>query len=121
VNSQAVTQVRALEQLWADAIGSCKMDVLGQMLGDDLTFVHATGVLDTKKGYLEKALANGIERAEIRPDSVRVHGDVAVVNGTLRLKFKGKEMSGWIVYTRVYVRRPSGWELIANHGTDCPR
>lgn len=111
-------EVIAVERRWADADQSCDVAALERMLSPNLTFVHTTGATDDRRGFLEKVTGCPFTRVESRPSQVRVMGDAALVIGALRLTPKGGGPGQWIPYTRVYVREPSGWLLLAHQGTD---
>jgi ketosteroid isomerase-like protein len=113
-----VAVVRGAEARWARATEKCDVAALSGMFSDSLVYVHTTGVADDKRGYMRKVSACPIKRVEIAPSSIQVLGDVAVVHGTLRLTFKGREPGNRITYTRVYVRGRPGWQLLASQGTD---
>jgi len=114
------TAIVAAELRWAEADVACDTSAMARLLSDSLVFVHTDGTADGKRGFLAKAAGCQVAHVEIVPTSVRVFGDVAIVDGTLRMTFKGREpgpASPPGTYTRVYVRSGSRWLLLAHHST----
>lgn len=110
----------AAEHRWADANVACDTSKMAGVLSDSLVFVHTDGATDGKRAYLMKVIGCQVARVEITPTSVYILGDVAVVDGSLRMTFKGREANppnppG--TYSRVYVRSGSGWLMFAHHST----
>lgn len=98
------------------------MAALGELLADDLTYVHASGKLDGKASllasigrdyaYLES------ERGEL---TVRVFGDTAVMTGPakflLKLAAKPDPVTVPCNVTQVWVRQNGSWRMAAYHGS----
>ena len=98
------------------------MALLGTMLTDDMTYVHASGKLDTKAtllasigrdySYLES------ERGEL---SVRVFGDTAVMTGPAKFLLKVSSKPDPVTVpcnvTQVWVRQGETWRMAAYHGS----
>lgn len=110
----------AAEHEWADANVACDTSAMASVLSDSLMFVHTDGAADGKRAYLTKVASCRVARVEITPTSVHILGDVALVDGLLRMSFKGREANtpnqpG--TYSRVYVRSGSRWVLFAHHNT----
>ena len=109
----------AAERRWADANVACDTSRMAGALSDSLLFVHTDGAVDGKRAYLTRASGCQVARVEITPTLVRILGDVAVVDGFLRMTFKGREPNtnppG--TYSRVYVRSGSQWLMFAHHST----
>ena len=112
--------VVATEHRWANANVACDTSMMADVLSDSLRFVHTDGAADGKRAYLMKVSGCQVAGVEITPTSVQILGDVAVVDGSLRMTFKGREPSppnppG--TYSRVYVRSGSRWLMFAHHST----
>jgi ketosteroid isomerase-like protein len=97
----------ALERIWAD----------------DYTFINASGVVVTKAERLAnlKSGATNLSTIEMDPDmKIRVYGgDVAVAINRVTLKgqYSGKETSGQFQSSIVFVKMPTGWQLVCNQIT----
>lgn len=110
----------AAEHRWADANVACDSSAMASVLSDSLVFVHTDGTADGKRAYLRKVTGCQVARVDITPTSVHILGDVAIVDGLLRMTFKGRETNPAIppaTYSRVYVRSESRWVMFAHHST----
>jgi ketosteroid isomerase-like protein len=73
------------------------------------------GAVNTRDEQLEEApkkvIAYQIQDEDPGTQTVRVHGDTAVVTARLRIRgtMSGKESDRRLWFTDVYVRTPSGW------------
>ena len=96
----------ALEQIWAD----------------DYTFVNGAGEVLSKPQRLQniKSGATSLDSVTQGADvKVRTYRDTAVVTSRVTIKgqYSGKEASGQYRSMLVWLRGPSGWQLIANQLT----
>jgi ketosteroid isomerase-like protein len=95
--------------------------VLKGVYADDFYFLHATGNIDSKASWLRSVASPTNVMASREHDSMEVelHGDVALVAGTLTVRFpSGSTRSGYAVrYIRLYARRPVGWQLLSHRST----
>ena len=107
----------AVEHRWADANVACDSSAMASVLSDSLVFVHTNGAADGKRAYLTKVTGCQVARVEITPTTVHILGDVAIVDGLLRMAFKGRETNPPGTYSRVYVRSDSRWVMFAHHST----
>jgi ketosteroid isomerase-like protein len=110
----------AAEHRWADANIACDTSAMASVLSDNLMFVHTDGNADGKQAYLTKVSGCQVARVEITPTSVHILGDVAIVDGLLRMTFKGRETNALNppgTYSRVYVRSGSRWVMFGHHST----
>src|SRR5215207_3460669 len=57
---------------------------------NDFYFLHATGMLDSKQSWIEKSVraAQPLRSREHDSTSIELHGDVALVSGTLTVLFQ---------------------------------
>jgi ketosteroid isomerase-like protein len=113
--------VIAAEHRWAEANVACDTAMMAGVLSDSLVFAHTDGAVDGKRAYLIKVGGCQVAHVDITPTSVHVLGDVAVVDGSLRMTFKGREATPSATppgtYSRVYVRAGSKWVMFAHHST----
>ena len=110
--------VRRLEAQRAEALVKGDVAALGRILGDDLTYLHGSGVLDTKESLLA-SIASGrmkyvaFEESDLK---VRVYGGAAVLTGKLAVKAKrgDENLDLKLGLTGVYAKGASGaWRLVA--------
>ena len=122
----AIREVRAAEARRCSAIGQRDREALNDVLSDDLTYLHSTGLLERKDDYIMTSIAGtprSVERGEI---DVRLFGDVAVVTGDyeVRVEPDAESPEGTVVEAtglQVWVRREGKWRLTAHQGTPKPR
>lgn len=119
-NDSRVSQLLALEAKRNIALLNKDMEFLESALDDDLTYVHASGKIDSKRTLLEnieKNLTYSIcERGELH---VRVFGDVGVMTGSTKIVTHRHGASSPTVIdgniTQVWVLRGGSWRMVAYH------
>ena len=97
---------------------------LDAALADDLTYVHSTARLETKKEHIDNLRGGRPHYRGIAPRdrTVRVHGSVGLVNGTsaMHVERDGKAQDFTVRYLAVYQKQASGWRMIAWQSTRVP-
>lgn len=121
----AAKEVLAADEARYAAMIAEDFPALDRLLADDLLYTHSTAVTDTKAQYLH-ALKSGKYRykASRREGvSVKVHGDVAIVNGRafIDVDVDGTPKSLSSVFVNAWVRTPSGWRMTAWQSTAVPK
>jgi hypothetical protein len=95
---------------------------LETLLGNDLTYVHSNGMLDTKASYID-SLRSGASRyltMDMSDVSVRaLSEDVAVINAKFeaRVLVRGGEVNPKPRVLMVYARRDGRWQMVAWQST----
>jgi ketosteroid isomerase-like protein len=111
--SQAVQQV---ERDWTDAEKAVDIDKLSAILADDWVGLGYSGEKETKHGFLEavKSGKTKLDSFEFGPMSVKVLGNVAVVQGsdTETSTSNGKDSSGKYAWMDVFVKRNGNWVAV---------
>jgi hypothetical protein len=122
--SEAVKQVMAVEQARAAALDRSDVPALGQILADDLTYVHASGRVDTKLSLLAAIGSGQLHYISWEPANlnVRVSGDSAVINGEYLvrvsdLRVQPDPFNVNVFFLTVYARRDGRWQQIAWEST----
>jgi ketosteroid isomerase-like protein len=94
---------------------------LEQLLGDDLTYVHSNGMLDTKESYIGSLRAGNsryltMDMSEV---SVRSLGDTALINAKFnaRVQVRDREVNPQARVLIVYAKRDGRWQMIAWEST----
>jgi len=91
---------------------------LEKLLGDDLTYVHSDGLLESK-GDVIKSVVSGkaaVDKIEFLPDTdVRVHGKTAFVAGKEDLWHPTSVVHMHVLH--VWEKGPQGWQLVARQAT----
>lgn len=118
--AQDKASIIALDKQWSDAIVKSDTATLEKLLADDLIYVHATGIVDTKQSYIAKIK----ERRQIyksfeqHKPTVNVYKDSAVSFSYVRVT--GTNQAGAfddkIMLIHFWVKQPAGWRL-AGHQT----
>ena len=122
ISSAAETaEILRIEKQWA--VDAVKGDTaaLSSIFSDDLKYVHATGVVETKQALLSAlesrtAVYQAIDSEDV---DVRVIGDVAVVTSKTRIHVKigGQEIKLQALFLRVYLKEIGSWRLAYHQGT----
>ena len=94
---------------------------LAALLGDDLTYVHSNGMLDTKTSYIE-GLRSGASRyltMDMSDVTVRAMSDTAVINAKFdaRVLVRGNEVNPKPRVLIVYAKRDGRWQMVAWQST----
>ena len=102
------------------------VEALGRLLPDDLTYTHASGVVDTKASLLASIKSGKLKYKSIDPGQphVRIYGNTAVLTGTATVQVEST-MAGpapfQIHFTDVYVKKGTGpWQAVAWQSTRPP-
>lgn len=94
---------------------------LKRLYAADFYFLHATGRVDSRTTWLRSVgnPANVMASREHDSVDVELHNNVAVVAGTLTVRFPpGSTRQAYAVrYIRVYAVRPNGWQLLSHRST----
>jgi ketosteroid isomerase-like protein len=118
--AQTKQEILALDQAWYTAILKKDTATLEKLLAPDLVYAHASGVVDTKKTYIEKISGGKQVYASFEQKNVTVnlYGTTAVTHSWARVtgvnpqgKFDDK-----IMMLHVWVQRGGAW-LLAGHQT----
>ncbi len=124
-----MTQAAEAEVLRADdrrfeAMRKGDWAALDAALADDLTYVHSTARLESKKEHLANLSAGKPHYRGIAPRDrhVRVHGNVGLVNGVseMHVDNAGKEQRFTIRYLAVYAKAGEQWRMLAWQSTRQP-
>jgi len=114
---------RIEEQRFA-AMLSADTVTLDRLLASDLTYVHSNGKLESKQELVGAIKAGSLKYKVIAPEDVhvRLYDSTAVVTGRCRFEVEssGAEIKLQVRYTDVYVKKASGWQLVAWESTRIP-
>ena len=111
----------ALDSERANAMIQRDLATLDRVLGNDLTFIHASGLLESKAELLAdfksgKRRYISITNSDV---NVRVIDKVAIITArsNVRVVHEGKESNLSLRVTEAYAKRKGGWQLIAYQST----
>jgi ketosteroid isomerase-like protein len=119
----AEQEVRQMIEQYRTALTKGDTAALERIWADDYTFINASGAVLTKAERLanQKSGATKLGTVEMDPDmKIRVYGgDVAIAINRVTLKgqYSGKATSGQFQSSIVFVKMPTGWQLVCNQIT----
>jgi len=119
----AEQEVRQMIEQYRNALTKGDTAALERIWADDYTFINASGAVLTKAERLanQKSGATKLGTIEMDPDTkIRVYGgDVAIAINRVTLKgqYSGKATSGQFQSSIVFVKMPTGWQLVCNQIT----
>jgi ketosteroid isomerase-like protein len=97
---------------------------LDAALADDLTYVHSSARLESKKEHLANLRAGKPHYRGIAPRErhARVHGDVGIVNGVsdMHVENAGKEQRFTVRYLAIYTKIGEQWRMLGWQSTRVP-
>jgi hypothetical protein len=113
-------QVLAVEKARVAAVLTRDVKKLDTICGDDLTYIHASGRVDTKASYIEAIRSDELHYIAWDPKElhVRVFGDTAVLNGEYHVRVINRRMQPDpldmdVFILTVYVQRDGRWQQVA--------
>jgi hypothetical protein len=130
--SQTAKEVMATEQARTSALEHSDVAALERIMADDVTYIHASGKVDTKKSYLDAIRSGQLHYLSWRPKNlqVRVLGDPgeagggsgAVINGKYAVRVTDSRVQPTpfdmnIFILTVYAWRNGRWQQIAWQST----
>jgi hypothetical protein len=119
VNNQgAEKEVLAAMETYKDAMIHKDGAALDKVLSQDLTYTHSAGQLESKADVI-KSITSGktiVERLEFSDTTVRLYGATALVKGRVDLWHSSANIVHMNVL-HVWVKGPSGWQMVARQAT----
>lgn len=109
-----------LENDWNTATEKKDVALLDKLYATEFLETTPDGEPLTKAQELERVKASSTASPFALSDmKVQVYGDTAVVTGvnTVHWTVNGKQMSGPIRFTDVFVKRDGRWQVVATQGT----
>ena len=123
--SAAGKEVLAVEAARTSALVHADVAALDRIMADNVTYVHASGKVDTKASYLAAVGSGQLHYLSIDPVKldVRILGDTAIVDGEYAVKAMDHRVQETPFQVRifiltVYTRRDGGWKQIAYQSTN---
>jgi hypothetical protein len=124
----AAKQVLAREQARTAALEHSDVATLERIMADDVTYIHASGKVDTKKNYLDAIRSGQLRYISWRPMNLHVRvlgsgaGSGAVIDGEYAVKVTDSRVQPApfdinIFILTVYERRNGQWQQIAWQST----
>jgi ketosteroid isomerase-like protein len=118
-------EIQTLEKEWSQAVIAGNVAKVDALLGKDLIYGHASGIVENKDQYMTK-LRGGAQRyeaIEYHDMAVKTYGDTAVVHGHVRMagKTKGVPFNNEVMMLHVWVKRDGRWQLAAHQTAQMPK
>jgi len=119
-------EVREMIEKYRTALLQRDIPALEKIWADDYVFVNASGEVLTKPQRLANAKSGATTLDSIREEeniTVRVYENSAVATSRVTIKgqYGGQPTSGQYRSTHVWVKGPTGWQLVSNQLTALPR
>ena len=116
-------QVEQTAKAWMEVAERRDRSALERFLADEFTMVTNRGSLIDKGQWLENMLervGRDVTLPEFLDVRVRVYGDAALMTSRniLWATFDGKDWSGELYLTDVWVRRDGRWQLVRRHASN---
>ncbi len=117
----AEAEVRQADARWAAAVRGRDVAGLERIFDDGLIYAHSTGIVETKKEYIDR-LRGGKQRYDvvrIERSQVALHGETAVTLSWVRMSGKSNErlFDDHLMMMHVWVKRGGAWKLAAHQTT----
>ncbi len=117
--------VLTAEQTRLSALDAQDVPTLEKIMADDVTYVHASGKVDTKASYLDAVRSGRLHYISWQPKSMQVRTlgkDAAVINGEYAVRVTDTRVQPQpfaldILILSVYARRDGRWQQIAWQST----
>jgi ketosteroid isomerase-like protein len=117
--ANAASQVRKLEEKWAEAYRERNIDILSTLLTEDFVITVEDGSTYSKAGYITHSADSSVhvEVAELSDLRVRVRGNIAVVTGAYheRGQSNHKSYEYHDRLTDVWVKVGNGCRVLCSH------
>jgi len=120
-HAHAEDDIVAAEKNWAKAVLALDFAALEELYSNDLIYAHSTGVVETKKEYLDK-LKQGTQKyalIEHQKVTTKHFGDSAIAHAIVRMK--GTNATGpfdsKLMLIHVWVKQGGKWRMAAHQTT----
>jgi hypothetical protein len=111
-----------LEKARVDTL--CKGDLPGleKVFARDMTYVHSSGVLESRSEFLDKLRTGERKYVSMEHDpgvAVRSYGNVAILTGSTKVQVivKGQTQNLHLRFTEAWQRRGKQWQVVAWQAT----
>ena len=110
-------EIKKLEMDRAAAVVKGDMAMVEKQTSDDYTLINADGQMASRQQMIDafKSGKSKLSMNDLSDMKVRVYGNTAVVTGKSKVKgmMAGKDATGSVIYTRVYVKKDGHWQSVA--------
>jgi len=118
--------IRQLENENREATLKNDASVFERLLADDWLNTNANGTVTTKAQLMSLVKSGTFKISSLEYDDVmvRAYKDTVVVTGrstSTRMGQDNKLITGQVRFTRVYIKRDKGWQVVSAQSTPIPR
>lgn len=110
-------QLKKIETERAAAVVRGDVAALESETSDDYTLINMNGQMSDKSQMLNgfKSGESKLTADDLSDMKVHVYGDTAVITGKAETKgtMGGKDATGQVMFTRVYVKKEGRWQAVA--------
>jgi ketosteroid isomerase-like protein len=97
---------------------------LERLIGDDLVYIHSSGVMDDKQAFIESMRSGNVHYKSMRriDAQVRTYGCIGILTGTIEidLVLRGEDAFRRFRFTTVWVKRDGGPQFVSWQTTPAP-
>jgi len=115
--SSVEDEIKAIEKERAAAAVKADVTTLAKYTADDYTFIDRSGHASDKQQTMSRLKSGDIKLTanDLSDLKVRLYGNTAVVTGKTDVKgtIGGKDATGAVLFTRVYVKKDGRWQSVA--------
>lgn len=117
--------IEEAERGWAKGVTTNDFALLGRVLGDDLTYTHSTGAVDTKESYIDnlktgKAKYVKVDHEELKVQQLSKDTAITICRAAVVTIQNGKENPVRLSFLHVFVKRGGRWQLVAHQSAKLP-
>ena len=116
--------VLAALDTWKEAMLKRDRAALEKIFHPDLSYTHSSAMVETKAQAIPHVVDGlGWEAIEFADTTVRMQGNVAIVNGKMDMHQRNKDKPTSIsklINLTVWVKGPHGWQMIARQAVRRP-
>jgi hypothetical protein len=121
-NSPASQDLLQLEKTRVNALVHDDIPALEKLFADDLTYVHSSGVLESKAEFLGRLRSGERKYLSMEHDTgaaLRSYSDAAILAGSTKVAvtFRGQSQNLHLRFTETWLKRAGQWQVVAWHAT----
>jgi ketosteroid isomerase-like protein len=109
--------VLAALDAWKEAMVKKDREALEKLFHPDLSYAHSSAMVETKAQAIPHIVDGlGWESIELADTTVRMQGNVAIVNGKVDMRQRNKDKptsTSRLIQLSVWVKGKPGWQMIA--------
>lgn len=120
----ATPEIAAFSQELFGAMERRDRAVLERLIADDFVFVHSTGGMDTRRQFIDKAVAgthsSQTDKSEFLEIQLRVFDAHTAIRISRSVRNKGEPSELNLRTLHVYAKGPKGWQWLSGQSTALP-